>query len=63
MASDIVAKISNAAFDHLDAPVKIIAGLNTPIPYNSTLEQASIPHSADIVKAVKEVLEKIEGLV
>jgi pyruvate/2-oxoglutarate/acetoin dehydrogenase E1 component len=56
VASDISAKVSSLAFDSLDAPVKIVAGLNTPIPYNSILEQASIPHKADIVKAVKEVL-------
>ena len=57
VASDIAAKVSAKAFDWLDCPIKIIAGLNTPIPYNSTLEQASIPHKADIVKAVKEMLE------
>lgn len=56
VASDISAKVTSQAFDWLDAPVKIVAGLNTPIPYNSILEQASIPHKADIVKAVKEVL-------
>ncbi len=56
IASDISAKVSSQAFDFLDAPVKIVAGLNTPIPYNSILEQASIPHKADIIKAVKEVL-------
>ena len=58
VASDISAKVTSKAFDLLDAPVKIVAGLNTPIPYNSILEQASIPHKADIVKAVKEVLGK-----
>ncbi len=56
VASDISAKVSAQAFDWLDAPVKIVAGLNTPIPYNSILEQASIPHKEDIIKAVKEVL-------
>lgn len=56
VASDISAKVSSRAFDFLDAPVKIVAGLNTPIPYNSILEQASIPHEADIIKAVKEML-------
>jgi pyruvate/2-oxoglutarate/acetoin dehydrogenase E1 component len=56
VASDIAARASNSVFDYLDAPVKIVAGLNTPIPYNSTLEQSSIPHAADIVRAVKEVL-------
>ncbi|MBN1298969.1 MAG: alpha-ketoacid dehydrogenase subunit beta [Actinobacteria bacterium] len=56
VASDVAAKVSLKAFDWLDSPVKIVAGLNTPIPYNSTLEQASIPHKADIVNAVKEVM-------
>ncbi len=58
VASDISAMVTEEAFDFLDAPIKIVAGLNTPIPYNSTLEQASIPHAADIVKAVKEIVKK-----
>ena len=56
VASDISAKVNEKAFDWLDAPVKIVAGLNTPIPYNSTLEQASIPHTKDIVAAVKDII-------
>lgn len=56
IASDISAKVIEKAFDWLDAPVKIVAGLNTPIPYNSTLEQASIPHTKDIIAAVKDIL-------
>jgi len=56
VASDISAKVTEKAFDWLDGPVKIVAGLNTPIPYNSTLEKASIPHKKDIVAAVKGLL-------
>ncbi len=56
VASDISSIVTEKAFDLLDSPVKIVAGLNTPIPYNSTLEQASIPHTSDIVKAVKELV-------
>jgi len=56
IASDISAKVTEKAFDWLDAPVKIVAGLNTPIPYNSNLEQASIPHKKDIVAAVKDII-------
>jgi len=56
IASDISAKITEKAFDWLDGPVKIVAGLNTPIPYNSTLEKASIPHKKDIIDAVKGLL-------
>lgn len=58
VASDICARVSKEAFDYLDAPVEIIAGLNTPIPFNYTLEQASIPQVEGIVKIVKEVLNK-----
>ena len=56
IASDISAKVAEKAFDWLDAPIKIVAGLNTPIPYNSTLEQASVPHKKDIIAAVKSLL-------
>lgn len=56
VASDISAKVTDKAFDWLDAPVKIVAGLNTPIPYNSTLEQASVPHSRDIAAEARKML-------
>ncbi|HEY4696281.1 MAG TPA: transketolase C-terminal domain-containing protein, partial [Candidatus Hydromicrobium sp.] len=56
VASDISAQVTEKAFEYLKAPVKIVAGLDTPVPYNSTLEQASIPQKADIVKAVKNLL-------
>jgi len=56
VASDISARITERTFDCLHAPIKIVAGMDTPIPYNSTLEQASIPQKADIIKAVKELL-------
>jgi acetoin:2,6-dichlorophenolindophenol oxidoreductase subunit beta len=55
IVSDIIAIVNDKAFDYLDAPIKRVCGLNTAIPYNSTLEQACIPHSDTIVKAVKEL--------
>jgi len=57
VASDICAKINQNAFDYLDSPVKIVAGLNTPIPYNSTLEQACVPNKENIINAVKEMMQ------
>ena len=56
VASDIASIIQQEAFDYLDAPVRIVAGLNTPIPFNLSLEKACVPQVEDIVKAVKEVL-------
>ena len=58
VASDISARVTEKAFEYLKAPVKIVAGLDTPIPYNSILEQASIPQKADILEAVKTIIKK-----
>ena len=46
------------AFDYLDAPIKRLGGVETPIPYNPELEKAAIPQIPDIVNAVKETLTK-----
>lgn len=46
------------AFDYLDAPIKRLGGAPTPIPYNPELEKAAIPQVPDIIKAVKETLNK-----
>ena len=56
VASDLAALIQAEAFDYLDAPVEIVAGRNTPIPYSQQLEQACIPQEADIVDAVKRAV-------
>jgi pyruvate/2-oxoglutarate/acetoin dehydrogenase E1 component len=57
IASDISARVTAEVFDSLIAPVKIIAGLNTPIPYSLTLEEASVPQVADVVRAARELIQ------
>ncbi|MDI3534612.1 MAG: acetoin:2,6-dichlorophenolindophenol oxidoreductase subunit beta [Thermosediminibacterales bacterium] len=55
--AEVAAKIvESEAFDYLDAPIKRLAGLDTPIPYNPNLERAVVPQVEDIVKAVEEML-------
>lgn len=39
VASDIASLIMEHAFEHLDAPVKRVGSLNTPIPFANNLEQ------------------------
>jgi pyruvate/2-oxoglutarate/acetoin dehydrogenase E1 component len=56
VASDIASIIQEQAFDYLDAPIKILAGHNTPIPFNLNLEKASVPQQDDIVVAVKQLV-------
>jgi len=56
VASDIASMVQAEAFDYLDAPIEIMAGKNTPIPFNVHLEKASVPQEADITGAVRKVL-------
>ncbi len=55
VASDIASIVQEEAFDYLDAPIKILAGKNTPIPFNVNLEKACVPRKEEIVSAVKEM--------
>lgn len=56
VASDIASIIQEEAFWDLDAPVEIVAGLDIPVPFNLTLEAASVPQKPDIVAAVRRSL-------
>lgn len=62
VASDIASIIMEEAFDYLDAPVRIVAGKNTAIPYNLNLEQSCIPSKEDIKGAVRQVLYSEKGV-
>ena len=55
IGSEIIALISEYAFDWLDAPPLRITGKDVPLPYAVNLEKMSLPEVADIVAAVKAV--------
>ena len=57
VASDICSIIMEEAFDYLDSRVRILAGVNTPIPFNLNLERNCVPQEESIVVAVKQLLE------
>jgi len=56
VASDIASIIQAEAFDYLDAPIAIVAGRNTPIPFNLALESACVPGEHEIVEAVRRTV-------
>ncbi len=58
IGSELSALMMEHAFDHLDAPVKRVAGLDIPLPYAANLEKLSLPQAADIVAGAKAVLYK-----
>jgi pyruvate dehydrogenase E1 component beta subunit len=57
LAGDIVAEIVDRGFDLLDAPPVRVGGLNVPMPYNMTMENAVIPNEETIKNAVRKVLQ------
>jgi pyruvate dehydrogenase E1 component beta subunit len=55
VGAEIVSRIYEEAFDYVDAPIKRVAQLEVPLPYNQRLEQKALPQVEDIISAVKEV--------
>ena len=53
VGSEIAARISEKAFDYLDAPVTRVCGKEVPMPYAANLEKLALPSIAEIVEAVK----------
>ena len=56
VGAEIASMVFEEAFDYLDAPVKRVATLDTPIPFSPPLESHVIPSEERIVNAVKEIL-------
>ena len=52
--AELAARIADELFEHLDAPVRRVAALDTPVAYYPDLEEAILPQSADVLKAIKE---------
>ena len=52
----IVGEIITRSFDALDAPVKLVAAANTPVPFAPALERAHLPTVEKLVGAIRELL-------
>lgn len=53
--AEIAAEIAESAFEHLDAPVRRLAGADTPVPFNAILEKAALPQTEDLVHALRDL--------
>ena len=53
--AEIAARISDQLFEHLDAPVRRVAALDTFVAYAPTLEDAILPQVADVARAITEL--------
>ena len=52
--AEIAARIAGELFAQLDAPIKRVAALDTPVAYYPALEEYILPQAADVLKAIQE---------
>jgi 2-oxoisovalerate dehydrogenase E1 component len=52
--AEIAARIGGELFEYLDAPVRRVGALNTPVAYCPDLEEAILPQPSDVLQAIHE---------
>jgi 2-oxoisovalerate dehydrogenase E1 component beta subunit len=55
-AGEITSQVCEEAFEWLDAPIRRVTALDTPVPYAPTLEDYYLPQSDDIAEAARWLL-------
>jgi len=53
IGESLAAIIQEEAFEYLDAPVRVMGALDTPVPYSPPLEEAFLPSEAQVEKAAR----------
>jgi pyruvate/2-oxoglutarate/acetoin dehydrogenase E1 component len=53
----IVAEIIRSSFDFLEAPVRLVAAADTPVPFSPPLETAHLPTTERLIAAMRELLD------
>jgi len=56
LGAGISDRITQRVFDELDAPIRRVASLDAPIPYNRQLEASMLPTPPRIIEAVRDVM-------
>jgi pyruvate/2-oxoglutarate/acetoin dehydrogenase E1 component len=55
-AGEITAQVCEEAFEWLDAPIRRVTAIDTPVPYSPPLEDYYLPQTDDIVAAARWLL-------
>jgi 2-oxoisovalerate dehydrogenase E1 component beta subunit len=56
IGQSLAAVIQEEAFDYLDAPVRVLASLDTPVPYSPPLEDEFLPSETDLEGAARALV-------
>jgi 2-oxoisovalerate dehydrogenase E1 component len=53
--AELAARIGEHLFEFLDAPVRRVAALDSPVAYYPDLEEAILPQASDVLRAIRDV--------
>ncbi|HEY0142749.1 MAG TPA: thiamine pyrophosphate-dependent enzyme [Thermoanaerobaculia bacterium] len=56
IGESLAAIIQEEAFEYLDAPVRIVGAIDTPVPYSPSLEEFYLPSAEQVERAARLVL-------
>jgi 2-oxoisovalerate dehydrogenase E1 component len=54
--AEVAARVANDLFPWLDAPVRRVAGLDTPVAYSPLLEDIILPQTEHVIRAARELV-------
>jgi 2-oxoisovalerate dehydrogenase E1 component len=52
--AELAARVASDLFEYLDAPVRRVGAMDTPVAYCPDLEEVILPGSADVLRAIQE---------
>jgi 2-oxoisovalerate dehydrogenase E1 component beta subunit len=55
IGESLAAIVQESAFEHLDAPVRVVGALDTPVPYSPSLEDAFLPGEDLVERAARRL--------
>jgi pyruvate dehydrogenase E1 component beta subunit len=56
--AEVAAVIQYQAFDWLDAPIERVGSKFTPIPFAPVMENFVVPHSDDVLGAIRRTVQR-----
>ena len=58
VSAEIAARIADAGFDELDAPIRRVCGAFCPTPYSPSLESQVVPSAEMVERAIRDLIEE-----
>jgi len=56
IGESVAAIIQEEAFDYLDAPIERVGARFAPIPFAPVMEEYVVPHSAEVLEAIRRTV-------